>query len=856
MSDEKKLTLSGRSPLGVSKGVETGQVRQSFSHGRSKAVVVERRRKRVLKKAGPAEAPAPETPSFQPKRKKSDAAAEGELTNRERDARAEALKDSIRKAEEERKRAEEEAKRLALEEEERRQREEEERRRAAEEAAMRAARGEEEDDAATRTAADEEARRKAEEDAKRKHEEDAKRKAAEEAKRKEEEAAKLTAAKKAADERKAAEAERAAKRPDRKAPARPGRRGEERRRSGKLTVAKALEGDDGRQRSLAAYKRAQAKLRRAAGDGPAQQKQVREVVIPEAITVQELANRMAEKAPAVMKALMKMGVMATINETLDQDTAQLVVEEFGHAVKRVSEADVEIGLVGPEDEAAELVSRGPVITVMGHVDHGKTSLLDALRKTDVVSGEAGGITQHIGAYQVTLDSGAKLTYLDTPGHEAFTQMRARGAKVTDIVVLVVAADDGIMPQTVEAINHAKAAEVPMIVAINKIDKEGANPDRVRQDLLQHEVIVEAMGGDVLDVEVSALKGTGLDKLSETIALQAEVMELKANPDRAAEGVVIEAKLDKGRGPVATVLVQRGTFKVGDIFVAGAEWGRVRALVDDHGRQIKEAGPATPVEVLGLNGTPSAGDDFAAVDNEARAREVTAYRQGQLRKQRQATGPVSLETMFSAMKEAQAQEVPVVLKADVQGSVEAITTALEKLGNEEIRARILHAAVGGITEHDVSLAQASGAMIIGFNVRANRQAREAAEHNAVGIKYYSVIYDLVDEVKAAMSGQLAPEIREITLGMADIREVFTAGKAGKAAGCLIVDGVARATAKARLLRDDVVIYEGALSSLRRFKDDVAEVKAGMECGMTFQNYIDMKPGDAVELYELEEHEREL
>ena len=553
---------------------------------------------------------------------------------------------------------------------------------------------------------------------------------------------------------------------------------------------------------------------------------------------------------------MKMGVMATINETLDQDTAQLVVEEFGHSVRRVSEADVEIGLVGPEDEAAELVARGPVITVMGHVDHGKTSLLDALRKTDVVSGEAGGITQHIGAYQVTLDSGAKLTYLDTPGHEAFTQMRARGAKVTDIVVLVVAADDGIMPQTVEAINHAKAAEVPMIVAINKIDKEGANPDRVRQDLLQHEVIVEAMGGDVLDVEVSALKGTGLDKLSETIALQAEVMELKANPDRAAEGVVIEAKLDKGRGPVATVLVQRGTFKVGDIFVAGAEWGRVRALIDDHGRQIKEAGPATPVEVLGLNGTPSAGDDFAAVDNEARAREVTAYRQGQLRKQRQATGPVSLESMFSAMKETQAQEVPVVLKADVQGSVEAITTALEKLGNEEIRARILHAAVGGITEHDVSLAQASGAMIIGFNVRANRQAREAAEHNGVGIKYYSVIYDLVDEVKAAMSGQLAPEIREITLGMADIREVFTAGKAGKAAGCLIVDGVARATAKARLLRDDVVIYEGALSSLRRFKDDVAEVKAGMECGMTFHNYIDMKPGDAVELYELEEHEREL
>ena len=631
-------------------------------------------------------------------------------------------------------------------------------------------------------------------------------------------------------------------------------------RRGRLTISTATAGDE-RQRSLAAYKRAQAKKRAAEMGGnfgqPAQ-RQSREITVPEAITVQELAQRMAEKGTAVMKSLMNMGMMATINDTLDQDTAQLIVEEFGHTIKRVSEADVEIGLVGDDDREEDLQSRAPIVTVMGHVDHGKTSLLDALRKANVVSGEAGGITQHIGAYQVAVDN-SKITFLDTPGHAAFTQMRARGASVTDIVILVVAADDGVMPQTIEAINHSKAAGVPMIVAINKMDREGADPTRVRNELLQHEVVVETFSGDTQEVEVSALKGTGLDKLKEAIALQAEILELKANPNREAEGVVVEAKLDKGRGPVATVLVQRGTLKVGDIFVAGAEWGRVRALINDKGAQVKEAGPSQPVEVLGLNGAPGAGDDFAVVDNEARAREVAVYRQDQARKKRQAASaaPKTLESIFSNLKDAEGQQsFDVVVKADVQGSVEAITQALEKAGNDEIQCRVIHGAVGGITEADITLANASNALVIGFNVRPNKQARDAAEADGITIKYYSIIYDLIDEVKAAMAGQLGPEFKENIVGRADIKDAFQAGKAGKAAGCMVTEGSIRNDLKARILRDDVIIYEGQIDNLRRFKDDVKKVDAGQECGLTFENYHDFKSGDVLEVYELEEIERVL
>ncbi|MGD8325957.1 MAG: translation initiation factor IF-2, partial [Sphingomonadales bacterium] len=653
--------------------------------------------------------------------------------------------------------------------------------------------------------------------------------------------------------KRAREREKEKKRPA--APAKPARRMDERRK-GKLTVTRALGGDDdGRTRSMASLKRAREKQKaaqHAQAEGP---KKAREVVVPEAITVQELANRMAEKAAAVVKVLFNMGVMATINQTLDQDTAELVVTEFGHIIKRVSDSDVEIGLTGEEDRDEDMVARPPVVTVMGHVDHGKTSLLDAIRSSDVVAGEAGGITQHIGAYQVKVPSGDKITFLDTPGHAAFTQMRARGASVTDIVVLVVAADDGIMPQTIEAIHHAKAAEVPIIVAINKIDREGANPDRVRQELLQHEVIVESMSGDTLEVEVSALKRQNIDKLLEALHLQAELLELKANPDRDAEGTIIEAKLDKGRGPVATVLVRRGTLKVGDIFVAGAEWGRVRALIDDRGQQVKTAGPAQPVEVLGLQGTPSAGDDFAVVENEARAREVSEYRQAQLRQKRSAA-PANFESLFSQLKEGKAEEYPVVVKADVQGSAEAISSALENLGNEEIKVRVLHSAVGGITETDISLAKASKAAIIGFNVRANRQARELAEAEGIPVKYYSIIYELVDDVKAAMAGQLGPEIVETVIGAAEIKDVFTAGKAGRAAGCMVTEGVIRRAEKARILRDGVIVYNGKINNLRRFKDDVEEVRNGLECGMTFENFTDIKPGDEVQVYSEEQRERVL
>ncbi len=644
------------------------------------------------------------------------------------------------------------------------------------------------------------------------------------------------------------------------APARPqqrDRKGDE-RRGGKLTVTRALNEDGARARSLAALKRAREKEKRGwTGPREPQAKQVRDVQVPEAITVQELANRMAERGADLVKALFKMGSPVTMTQTIDQDTAELLVTEFGHNVVRVSDSDIDLVLDTAPDDAADLKPRPPVVTIMGHVDHGKTSLLDALRGTDVVRGEAGGITQHIGAYQVTLKDKSKITFLDTPGHEAFSAMRARGADVTDIVVLVVAADDGLMPQTIEAINHTKAAGKPMIVAINKIDKHDANAQRVRERLLEHDVQVEEMGGETQDVEVSALKKTGLDQLIEKIQLQAELMELKANPDRAAEGSVIEAKLDKGRGPVATVLVTRGTLKVGDVFVVGAESGKVRALVDDKGRQLKEAGPSTPVEVLGISGTPSAGDQLQVVESEARAREVAEYRQGVLTQKRTTAAPASLESMFSALAANKAIEYPLVVKADTQGTVEAIVAAINKISTDDIRARILHSGVGGITESDVNAAAASGAPIIGFHVRANAKAREIAERHKVALKYYDVIYDLIDEIRAGMAGELGPEAFETVVGRAEIRDVFSAGKHGKAAGLLVVEGVIRKALKARITRNDVIIYNGEIASLRRFKDDVPEVRAGLECGVTFtQNFTDIRPGDFLETFEVELRERTL
>ncbi|WP_375287136.1 translation initiation factor IF-2 [Sphingomonas sp.] len=643
-------------------------------------------------------------------------------------------------------------------------------------------------------------------------------------------------------------------------PARPqqrDRKGDE-RRGGKLTVNRALNEDGARARSLAALKRAREKEKRGFG-GPRepQAKQVRDVQVPEAITVQELANRMAERGADLVKALFKMGMPVTMTQTIDQDTAELLVTEFGHNIVRVSDSDIDLALDTAPDAEADLKPRPPVVTIMGHVDHGKTSLLDALRGTDVVRGEAGGITQHIGAYQVTLKDKSKITFLDTPGHEAFTAMRARGADVTDIVVLVVAADDGLMPQTIEAINHTKAAGKPMIVAINKVDKHDANPQRVRERLLSEDVQVESMGGDVQDVEVSALKKTGLDDLIEKIQLQAELLELRANPDRDAEGSVIEAKLDKGRGPVATVLVTRGTLKVGDVFVVGAESGKVRALVDDKGRQLKKADPSMPVEILGISGVPSAGDQLQVVENEARAREVAEYRQGVLTQKRTTTAPASLESMFSALAANQAKEYPLVVKADTQGTVEAIVASINKISTDLIKARVLHSGVGGITESDVTLAGASGAPIIGFHVRPNAKAREIADRQKVALKYYDVIYDLIDEIRAGMAGELGPEAFETVVGRAEIREVFSAGKTGKAAGLLVVEGAIRKALKARITRNDVIIYNGEINSLRRFKDDVAEVRAGLECGVTFtQNFTDIRPGDFLETFEVELRERTL
>jgi len=631
------------------------------------------------------------------------------------------------------------------------------------------------------------------------------------------------------------------------------------RNRGRLTIATATGGEDERTRSVASFRR---RMQRLTGHRQTEQKEklAREVVIPETITIQELANRMSERGVDVIRLLMKQGQMHKITDVIDADTAQLIAEELGHTVKRVAESDVEEGLFDAPDIEGSQISRPPVVTIMGHVDHGKTSLLDAVRKTNVVAGEAGGITQHIGAYQVTSPLGGKITFIDTPGHAAFTAMRARGAKVTDIVVLVVAADDGVMPQTVEAISHAKAAGVPLIVAINKIDKSDANPQRVRTELLQHEVVVESLGGETLEFEVSAKTGAGLDALLEGLQLQSEILNLTASPDRPAEGTVIEAKLDRGRGPVATVLVQRGTLRTGDIVVAGAEWGRVRALINDQGANLKEAGPSVPAEVLGFNGTPEAGDRVAVVESEARAREITDYRTRQRRDRLAARGASagrSLADMMRDLREgAGRKEFPLVVKADVQGSAEAIIGALEKVGNEEVAARVIHSGVGGITESDITLAEASGAAVIGFNVRAHKEAREAAERAGIEIRYYNIIYNLVDDVKAAMSGMLAPTLREERLGEAQILEVFNVSKVGKVAGCRVLDGTVQRGAHVRLIRDNVVIHEGKLSQLKRFKDDAREVVAGQDCGMAFENYQDMRPGDVIECYNVTEVRRTL
>lgn len=635
------------------------------------------------------------------------------------------------------------------------------------------------------------------------------------------------------------------------------RKGEPRRRGGKFTVSQALRDDEDKPgRSLASMRRLREKRKMAGLEKP-QQKVVREVIIPEVITVQELSNRLAERGADVIKALMNMGVMATITQSIDGDTAELIATEFGHQVKRVAESDIEIGLHLQEDDASQLLPRPPVVTVMGHVDHGKTSLLDALRKTDVVAGEAGGITQHIGAYQVSLGSDDKITFVDTPGHAAFTEMRARGANVTDIVVLVVAADDGVKDQTIEAIHHAKAANVPIIVAINKIDKPDADPDRVRNMLMQHEIFLEKVGGETMDVEVSAKQGINLDKLEETILLQAEVLDLKANPNRLAEGVIVESRLERGKGVVSTVLVQKGTLKVGDLFVAGAEYGRVRALMDDRGNAIESAGPSVPVEVLGFNGSPMAGDDFVVVENENRAREISEFRQ---RRAREAKSAISargtMEQMFSKIAAGEIKELALIIKSDVQGSMEAISSSLAKLSTEEVKANILHSAVGEITESDVTLAKASNAMIIGFNVRANPQAREAARRDGIDIRYYSIIYDVVDDVKATLGGLLAPTLREKYLGAATIRDVFNITKVGNVAGCMVTEGLVKRGAKVRLLRDNIVIHQGSLKTLKRFKDEVKEVREGYECGMAFENYNDIKAGDTIECFEIEEIKRTL
>ncbi len=859
------LRPTGRAEVG--RTVDAGSVRQSFSHGRSKVVQVEVRKKRVGAPVAPVPPPPiqpPSTPGVaRPTAPVSRPAigAGRALTATELAARQRVLEEHRREAA---RREQEKISILSAAEEARRRDEEE--RKIAEEAA--------------RKAAEEAARLKAEEDA---------RNAA---------AAAATVVRTAAPVPRATDEVRRPVRPatptpgapaapasetlrlrptraeeeEENRPRRPGPGGplaarkppapapkkvvDDRRRPGRIDVQAAIEGEDDRVRSLASVRRQrererrQAELERLRSD---QVKVVRDVILPDHITVQELANRMAARTPDVIKSLMKMGVMATVTQSLDADTAELVVQEFGHRVKRVSEDDVEIGLEGEVDEDVTRLPRPPVVTIMGHVDHGKTSLLDALRATDVVAGEAGGITQHIGAYQVQLPSGSRITFIDTPGHEAFTAMRSRGASVTDIIVLVVAADDGVMPQTIEAIRHAKAAGAPIIVAINKMDKHDANPDRVRQELLSHEIVVEAMGGETQDVEVSALKKTGLDKLEEAILLQAEILDLRANPERAAEGTVIESRLDRGRGPVATVLVQKGTLFQGDIVVAGAEWGRVRAMLDDKGRAQREAGPAEPVEILGLAGVPMAGEPFVAVENESRAREISEFRQRKVRDKAAgvtAAARGTLDEMLARISAGVQKEVAVLIKADVQGSSEAIQATVLKLAHEEVRVRVLLSSVGQITESDIQLAKASGGVIVAFNVRATSQARELAQRDGVDIRYYSIIYDVADDIEKMVKGKVAPKARERFLGYAEIRKVFDITKTGKVAGCMITEGLVKRGAGVRLLRDNVVIHQGELTQLKRFKDDVREVARGYECGLSFANYNDLREGDVVECYDVE------
>jgi len=852
MTDTNDTTQRPGKTLSLKK-TEMSTVKQSFSHGRTKAVVVEKKRTRVEPGKSPERPQAAEPKAAAPVSEKPAQTAPArdaglragvvlrQLTDEEKARRGAALADARVYEEEARKRAEDEARHRAVEE------------------------------ARLKTEREAAAKRKAEEDARKAAEDQARRHAEEEATRRDKPAAttsttvaatpaatptpaEVARRRVAQEEEEEGTAKKGAKAPA-KVPA--AKKGEDTRRRGKLTVTRALSDDDERTRSVAAYRRHLQRVNKGAQAQPAGPAGPREVTIPETITVSELANRMARRAVDVIKVLMKNGMMATVNDTIDADTAELVAAEYGHTVKRVAESDVLEGLKGGADEDTALVPRPPVVTIMGHVDHGKTSLLDALRKTDVVSGEAGGITQHIGAYQVQLRNGQRISFLDTPGHAAFTAMRARGAKVTDMVVLVVAADDGVMPQTVEAIAHAKAAHVPIIVAVNKIDKGDANPTRVKTELLQYEIQVEDMGGETQAIEVSATKAINLDKLEEAILLQAELLNLKANPDRAAEGAVVEAKLDRGRGPVATVLVQRGTLKVGDIVVAGSEWGRVRVLQNDRGETVASAGPSTPVEVLGLSGAPEAGDEFVVVESDARAREVTEYRARKRREARQAsTSRLTLDQLLKTRESGEKRLLPLILKSDVQGSSEAIQGALSKLSTDEVGVQVLQSGVGGITESDIILAHASGAAVIGFNVRADKLARERAKRDGVEIRYYNIIYNVVDDVKAALSGMLAPELREKFLGNAEILEVFTITKVGKVAGCRVTEGVVRRGAKVRLIRDNVVIHEGELSTLKRFKDEVREVQNGQECGMAFANYQDIQKGDVIEAFEVETIQRAL
>ena len=853
MSDTKdKGNNGGRKPLTVSRG-SSGTVKQSFSHGRSKQVIVQTKKRRVVGPGagqsgggGGSNAPASKSPSSQGGGKQPSKLAEAAkklgITEQELIARQKVLlqrreAEQKQKAEQERQEA---ARERLLSEQERKVQEDKER-------------------------VEAEARRKAEEEERKAREEA-------EARKKKTEKPRDTRAGSAdtpaAPDMPLPEPAQGRNKKSRKGgterdfsdggPNKRGGGGGNKRRKGKLTIASAL-GDDGdRQRSLASVKRARERERERRQGGEQQEKVSREVTLPETITLQDLAQRMNERVADVVKFMMRQGEMMRANDIVDADTAELIAEEFGHTVKRVSESDVEIGLGDDKDDEKDLKPRAPVVTIMGHVDHGKTSLLDALRSTDVVAGEAGGITQHIGAYQVQLEGGDKITFLDTPGHAAFSAMRARGANVTDVVILVVAADDGVMPQTIEAIKHAKAAEVPIIVAVNKCDKPDANPDKVLTELLQHDIQVEAMGGDVQAIKVSALERTGLEELTEAITLQAELLELKANPDREADGIVVESQLDKGRGPVATVLINRGTLKRGEIVVAGKQWGKVRALVNERNQQLKDAGPAVPVEILGLDGAPEPGDMFNVVDSEARAREITEYRErAERQKQGVASGRASLESLMNSMKDdKEVSELPIVVKGDVQGSVEAIRHSLEGLSTDEVRANVVYGAAGGISESDILLAKSSGAPVFAFNVRANKQARELAEKEDVEIRYYSVIYNLIDDVKDTLSGMLAPEKRETFIGYADILEVFNITKVGKVAGCKVSEGTVKRGCGVRLLRDDVVIHEGKLKTLKRFKDEVAEVTSGMECGMAFEKYEDIREGDKIECFEVEMIERKL